>query len=218
MCPCLALTTPLSPAPVCTFIFTHHLSHLDKQEKSYHLPLALCCSSVKRCCVTSSWWQAAWRCRLTGWSWRPVALTSVPCSQVHTHTHTRTVVCLASIFMCVCADVCLTVCVCRWYEREQGPSGGDPRGGRTDSEKTGGLHLHGWDRGHGGQRTGESDQCVRLDSRKISHPPWILQNIDVLSRHCRHVANKNYCLEFVRLSDKSAEKLNDLRTDQCLYE
>lgn len=136
----------------------------------------------------------------------------------HTHTHTCTVVCLASIFMCVCADVCLTVCVCRWYEREQGPSGGDPRGGRTDSEKTGGLHLHGWDRSHGGQRTGESDQCVRLDSRKINHPPWILKNIDVLSRHCRHVTNKNYCLKFVQLSGKSAEKLNDLRTDQCLYE
>lgn len=110
MCPCLAVTTPLSPAPVCTFIFTHHLSHLDKQEKSYHLPLALCCSSVKRCCVTSSWWQAAWRCRLTGWSWRPVALTSVPCSQVHTHTHTRTVVCLAS-YLDVCVLTCAELCV-----------------------------------------------------------------------------------------------------------
>lgn len=110
MCPCLAVTTPLSPAPVCTFIFTHHLSHLDKQEKSYHLPLALCCSSVKRCCVTSSWWQAAWRCRLTGWSWRPVALTSVPCSQVHTHT--RTVVCLASYLdVCVCWRVLNCVCL-----------------------------------------------------------------------------------------------------------
>ncbi len=68
-----------------------------------------------------------------------------------THTHTA---CLAS-YLHVCAGMCLTVCVCRWYEREQGPSGGDQGDGRTNSEKTGRLHLHSWDRGHRGQRAGE---------------------------------------------------------------
>lgn len=36
----------------------------------------------------SSWWQGTWKCQLTGWSWLPVAPTSVPCSQVLTHTVT----------------------------------------------------------------------------------------------------------------------------------
>lgn len=32
----------------------------------------------------SSWWRGALKCRLTGWSSRPAAPTSVPCLQVHT--------------------------------------------------------------------------------------------------------------------------------------
>lgn len=124
-----------------------------------------------------------------------------------THTHTHTHCCLLGvIFRCVCADVCWTVCVCRWYEREQGPSGGDPRGGRTDSEKTGGLHLHGWDRGHGGQRTGESDQCVRLDSRKISHPPWILQNIDVFVQTLQTCRQQKLLLEICAIVGQKCRK------------
>lgn len=44
--------------------------------------------TVKRCCVTSSWWRETWKCQLTGWSWLPVAPISVPCSQVLIHALT----------------------------------------------------------------------------------------------------------------------------------
>lgn len=114
--------------------------------------------SVKRCCVMSSWLQEALKCQLTGWSLRPVAPTSVPCSQVDVYYmfsshHTWCVHCY--VFNCVCFSVS------RWYEWEQGSPGGDQRGGWSDPKKTGGLHLHCWDWGHRGQRPGES-VCIRV--------------------------------------------------------
>lgn len=38
--------------------------------------------TVKICCVMSRLWQKTWRSPLTGWCWRPAALTSTPCLQV----------------------------------------------------------------------------------------------------------------------------------------
>ena len=64
--------------------------------------------SVKRCCVMSSWLLAALKCQPTGWSWRPVAPTFVPCLQVNTSW------CLLGIISDVCVSVLCVVlnCVC----------------------------------------------------------------------------------------------------------
>lgn len=108
-------------------------------------------SSVERCSVTSSWWQVEWKCRLIGWFWRRVALTFVPCLQVHKLPHTAALWCFI-LWFCY-----LIICVfCRWYEWKQSPTGGDQRGGRGDAEETGRLYLHSWDWSHRGQCPGEN--------------------------------------------------------------
>lgn len=63
--------------------------------------------AAKRCCVTSSWSQGMSKCQLTGWSWPPVAPTSVPCSQVSRSVHC----CVLVIISYVCVCECLLMCV-----------------------------------------------------------------------------------------------------------
>ena len=183
-------------------LFLHIIYHTEINRRGVITFLSLSVvprASVKRCCVTSSWWQAAWRCQLTGWCWRPVALTSVPCSQVHTHTHTHThthmhLCLLGVIFRCMYWNVLNCVCLQviwvrarpirwrseRWTDRLWESWSTTSTRLRSRSRRT----TYRW------ERPVVHLFCLisSLTQKSTSHSPRILQKVDISSRQCRHDA------------------------------